>query len=243
MDEGICGSFEDELALGPVVVLDGADESADAELLLAVRSCGLDEKTTQRLGAALTGHVVHRRRCEWKAARWRQEAATLQGVLEHLMESRADLDDRVTKVEEDVAELEEEIRAARDLGDNINEECQMIQGELERLTQVLFEEVNLMVSTEARAKHAEMVSAQELEREMARVRENLSTMSRRFGALKARLHSSGKLVKQMSEPRIKSGGLAAAKKASRLSNLTQTGSSKALDEILRSALSETDDGK
>jgi chromosome segregation ATPase len=189
----------------------------------------------------LLGFQTQRRRCDAKARKWRDEATALEGVLEHLMKSRAELDQRVEQLEADVVRLPADIQYAHVLSENVDEECQMIQGELERLTQVLFEEVNAMVATEARAKHEEMLSAMELEKEIVRVRENLSAMSRRFNALKARLNSSGKLVKQLSEPRIPSGGLRGKTISHR--PLMGSGSSKALDEILRTALTETDDGK
>ncbi len=234
-------AFEEELAKEDDGHVDTSQETADEELLRAALNCGLDARTLARLQGALSGFVVQRRRCDGKARKWRDEATALEGVLEHLMKSRAELDERVETLVQDVERMPADIQCARELGENIDEECQLIQGELERLTQVLFEEVNAMVSTEARAKHEEMVSAMELEKEIARVKENLSAMSRRFNALKARLNSSGKLVKQLSEPRILSGGRRGKTVSHRA--LMGSGSSKALDEILRSALSETDDGK
>jgi chromosome segregation ATPase len=234
-------AFEDELAKDDNYQVDASLETADEELLRAVLNCGLDAKTFARLQGALSGFVVQRRRCDGKARAWREEAAGLEGVLDHLMQSRAELDEHVEQLMLDVEALPDEIQSARVLGENIDEECQLIQGELERLTQVLFEEVNAMVSTEARAKHEELVSAMELEKEIARVKDNLAAMSRRFNALKARLNSSGKLVKQLSEPRINSAGRRGKSVSHR--SLVGSGSSKALDDILRSALSETDDGK
>ena len=233
-------AFEEELGKEDDGKVDTSLETADEELLRAALNCGLDAKTYARLQGALSGFVVQRRRCDGKARKWRDEVTALEGVLEHLMKSRAELDERVEQLVQDVERMPGDIHSARELSENIDEECQLIQGELERLTQVLFEEVNAMVSTEARAKHEEMVSAMELEKEIARVKENLSAMSRRFNALKARLNSSGKLVKQLSEPHIFSAG---RRKVVSHRVLMGSGSNKALDEILRSALSETDDGK
>jgi hypothetical protein len=134
--------------------------------------------------------------------------------------------------EKEVPFLKESLKEQQDLGENINEECRFIEGELERLTQVLFEEVNLLVSTEARAKHEELVSTQELEEEVTRAKQKIDMLHRRFKLLKRRY---GKLVKQFSEPDMRkspntSGGSLSS--APSRDSLRITGSSKALDELL-----------
>ncbi len=235
-DDSDCNEFEDDLALvkkllPPTSV--GVDEKLNAEVIRSGQACGLDEVLLSRLNDVLVQAVSRKRLCSFAAKRWCEEAKGLEAVLEHLMKSRIELDERVAQLEEDELSLRDEVMQARELGENINEECQMIQDELERLTQVLFEEVNLMVSTEARAKHEELASAHQLQVEIVRVKEKLAHTSRRFNALKAKVNSSGKLVKQQSEPRIKSKDRSFSKRP-----LTNSGSAKALDEILQKSVKE-----
>ena len=232
-----CTEFEDDLlALEkelPLSGMDSLDERLNAEVLQAGQMSGLDGSLMSRLSELLVGVTARKRLCLFAGEKWRSEGKGLESVLDHLMKSRQELDDRVAHLEEDEAALREEVKQARELGENINEECQMIQDELERLTQVLFEEVNLMVSTEARAKHEELASTQELESEIKRVREKLAVASRRFNALKAKISSSGKIMKHHSEPRI-------VKSRNSISTrpLTYSGSAKALYEILQKTVKE-----
>jgi chromosome segregation ATPase len=230
-DPGDCAEFEDDLLKlksSLPVSFDSTDEQLNAEVVQAGEMSGLDGVLVSRLSDLLSGLTARKRLCRFATDKWKEEALGLESVLDHLMKSRRELDDRVTELELDESSLREEVKQARELGENINEECQMIQDELERLTQVLFEEVNLMVSTEARAKHQELASTQELESEIQRVREKLAVTSRRFNALKAKMTSSGKLMKHLSESRI-------VRSRNSFSNrpLSYSGSTKALDEILQ----------
>lgn len=234
-DQVDCTDLEEDLELLkkdlPSSVL-SSDQQINAQLMQAAElSGGLDRALMTRLSDFLLKLTTRKHVCRFAASKWRDEASSLESALEYLMKSRQELDERVTELEEDELSLREEIKMARVLGENINEECEMIQDELERLTQVLFEEVNLMVSTEARAKHEELASTQQLETDIQRVREKLAVTSRRFNALKAKMSSSGKLVKQMSEPRIPRSGRSTRP-------LTYSGSAKALDEILQKSVKE-----
>ena len=72
--------------------------------------------------------------------------------------------------------------------DPVTAECDMIQNESETLTQVLFEEVNSMVSSEARSAYQEKQRAElahtQMREEMDRVREQIRDRRRRFRIIK-----------------------------------------------------------
>lgn len=210
-------------------------EAEDAELFARVQSCLGDEVLLARLKQALTD--CHRKEQAFRQAdlTWGDEVIKLQSVVEHLMSSRRDIEEKVSQAEKrDVEGLRREADRQKELSVNIGEECEVIEGELESLTQVLFEEVNMLVSTEARAKHEELMSTKELRQEMERVKEKLKTLQRHYAMLKTKLHSSGRLNKQVSAPDLLKEG-----SRSRLSLRLGGGSNKALDEIIKGITKDT----
>lgn len=203
----------------------------DLELLRTVEAqLGPKHPDLHALAEVLGACVVKSRQFAKKRRDDESETRQLHLVLAHLMESRQQIEARVDELERQVLPaLKDEIKEQAELGENINEECALIQGELERLTQVLFEEVNAMVSTEARAKHEELQTTQELEKEIQRVKDSFQAFHRRFMVLKSKLSSSGsRLVKQKSMAWLESG-----RSSGRL--LRHQGSERAIDEIMRNS--------
>ena len=212
---------------GLVAVGDCLLEPVDALLVQAVAKVlgGQTHEKAVALADTLAQCAVKARKFEEREAFYRAESQRLKEVLEHLMASRREIEARVTSLEEEeIPRIREGIVEQIELASNVNEECHLIQGELETLTQVLFEEVNQMVSNEARAKHEELRSTQELEEEIARVRGNLRDMHGRFQALKGRLNSSGKMVKHKSMASIHRG-------STRKRFIAERRSSQALNEL------------
>jgi archaellum component FlaC len=202
-------------------------ESADLLLVEAVAQHlgGASNDKALALANTLAQCAAKARKFEEREKFYQAESVRLQEVLEYLMNSRREIEARVTTLEEEeIPRITASITEQTELANNVHEECHLIQGELETLTQVLFEEVNQMVSNEARAKHEELQSTQELEEEIARVRGNLREMHARFQALKGRLNSSGKMLKQKSMASLHRGSARRKFKAERRS-------SQALNEI------------
>ena len=218
-----------------LAMLNMSNKNAEAKLSALLLKKARKQKTLQNLQSFV-----------------KNENQKLEGVLKQLMESRQQIEPKVAALEKAVDELSEEVKSSNILAENINEEVELIQGELESLTQVLFEEVNLMVSTEAKAKHEQLNMSKELHREMERVKQKLEKERRRFYILKTKLNSSGKLIKQksvpvmspfisnrrsMSNPRSPAQNTETTPVTKNRSNMfkSSTGSSKALNEILSKA--------
>lgn len=216
--------------------MEGLLDASDTALIGELRSalCGNSEQL-QRVEDALMSNSFKQLKLRETLQFFDDEAKQLQSVLDHLMSDRQRLETRMSSLETEVSQLQAAVTERRELSENIKEECEMIQGELERLTQVLFEEVNEMVSAEARSKHERMVSVQEMKEEMDRIRTKIRARHKRFQMLKTKLVNSGtKLLKQTSAPNLVETKLSDLKAAARSSGeFSRSGSNRALEAIMK----------
>lgn len=127
----------------------------DLSVLGACEATNLDAALLARVRTALAeaAHAHALRVC--KESYYRDQARTMQAVFEHLLCSRQELQgcavavggrgcsqfgsESVGRLEGEVAELAGVERTSLELAANVREECDLIQNELETLTQVLFE--------------------------------------------------------------------------------------------------------